>query len=199
LFTALNDETVIITTTNPSFTTYNSLEQIYSTTLQCPCSNKAISQQRFMSFSPTFHQICSSGFIDDAWIQLLNYRATDNYNNDWFTISSAQFQLLADLCDLVNKTINDAARRFLSQIFIASSVINQDDFNKQINASVNQFYQSTLYNFNIQKDIVYLIIQIDQFYMALSISGTDISDPNLILNINNVTDNYTIGNVCAIA
>jgi len=199
LFTALSDETVIITTTNPSFTTYNSLEQIYSTTLQCPCSNKAISQQRFMSFSPTFHQICSSGFIDDAWIQLLNYRATDNYNNDWFTISSAQFQLLADLCDLVNKTINDAARRFLSQIFIASSVINQDDFNKQINASVNQFYQSTLYNFNIQKDIVYLIIQIDQFYMALSISGTDISDPNLILNINNVTDNYTIGNVCAIA
>jgi len=199
LFTALNDETVIITTTNPSFTTYNSLEQIYSTTLQCPCSNKAISQQRFMSFSPTFHQICSSGFIGDAWIQLLNYRATDNYNNDWFTISSAQFQLLADLCDLVNKTINDAARRFLSQIFIASSVINQDDFNKQINASVNQFYQSTLYNFNIQKDIVYLIIQIDQFYMALSISGTDISDPNLILNINNVTDNYTIGNVCAIA
>lgn len=199
MFTALSDETVIITTTNPSFTTYNSLEQIYSTTLQCPCSNKAISQQRFMSFSPTFHQICSSGFIDDAWIQLLNYRATDNYNNDWFTISSAQFQLLADLCDLVNKTINDAARRFLSQIFIASSVINQDDFNKQINASVNQFYQSTLYNFNIQKDIVYLIIQIDQFYMALSISGTDISDPNLILNINNVTDNYTIGNVCAIA
>lgn len=198
LFTAFSNETVIITVSNLSFTTYKSLENIYSTTLQCPCANKTISQEIFLSFSPRFHQICSSGFVDDQWITLLKYRATISTDTDWFKKASAQFQLLTDLCDLANQTITNAVQRFYQQTFVTSSIMDETDFNKQINASVNQFYQSTLYNFNIQKDIVYLILQVDQFYMASPISGTSISYVDLIFNTINITDNSTTGYVCSV-
>lgn len=197
VFTALSNETVIITISNPSLATYNSLENIYSTTLHCPCANKTISQQIFLSFSPTFHQICSSGFVDDQWISLLKYRATISTETDWFKKAGAQFQLLADLCNLVNQTITNAVQRFSQQTFVTSSIIHQTDFNKQINATVNQFYQSILYNYDIQKDIVYLILQVDQFYMASGISGTSISYVDLIFKTNNITNNYTTGYVCS--
>lgn len=196
LFTTLRNETVIITVPKPSFTTYDSLESIHSTILRCPCSNKTITQQTFISFSPTFHQICSSSFVQGYWIRMLQDQSSPG-KNDWRNAAFIEFRLLSDICQLANRTINNAIDRFLSQEFIVSSVMNENEFEKQFNASINQFYQSTLYNFDIQKGITQLIMHINQFYLGSTSWGFSNTYADLFVNTaTNKTDNYTIGYVC---
>ncbi|UJR18709.1 hypothetical protein I4U23_005616 [Adineta vaga] len=182
LFTSLNSETLAITVPNVSMTDYDSLEMLYSHTLRCPCSNKAISYERFVSLSPRFHQLCSSGFIDTYWMYLLKIGYSPRFYNDWRNGAYQQFQLLFDFCKLANETIDDAMKRYLKRLFIVSSVMNKDDFNKQINSSLNQFYKSTAYNFGLMINVSQLLMQIDQLYTRAYGSGGHEVGTNLILN-----------------
>ncbi|UJR12721.1 hypothetical protein I4U23_016895 [Adineta vaga] len=174
LFTLLQRETVIKYESNPTIKTYNSLEIIYASTLRCPCSNKTISYKNFLYFSPVFHQICSSSFVQNGWIEMIKLNAGILSLDDWRNKAYPQFQILSDLCQLANKTIIDAIDRFLNQFFISSSLINENDFSKQLNTTLNLFYNSTVYNFIFLKDIVSLIMQVDQFYMGpMQITSSD--------------------------
>ena len=194
LLTVVSNEIMIITIPNPSIATYKSLKTIYSTALRCPCSNKTIPHQLFMSFSPTFHQICSSGFVHDVWITTLEHTANYFVRSDWRNKAFTQFQILSDLCQLSNKTIHDAVDRFLSQVFIASSMMNELDFHQQLNTSVNQFYQSALYNFDLQKDILQLIMQVNQFYTGTFAGDPEYFNTGLLIEmlINETNSNQTI-------
>ena len=116
---------------NPSLITYQSLESISSTTLQCPCANKTMPFGTFLSFSPVFHQICSSGFITNDWISHMMNNFLGSFSYDWRAKAYQQFQILSDLCQLANAVTNAAKNRFLSQFFVASSIMNEIDFNQQ--------------------------------------------------------------------
>ncbi|UJR19648.1 hypothetical protein I4U23_022782 [Adineta vaga] len=194
LSSSLRTEVVTIIIPNPLLTTYNSLEMKYSTTLRCPCANKTISYGRITSFSPIFHQICLSGFIQDTWIKEMiesTYKASKSY--DWRLKAYKEFQILSDFCHLANKTINAAIDRFLSQFFVASSVMNKINFEKQLDANINQVYQSIVYNFNLMKDIIQLIQQVNQFHDQMFSTGTAIYDSALAINVvENKTDDFPI-------
>ncbi|CAF0991108.1 unnamed protein product [Adineta steineri] len=184
LFTSLNSENVTITITNLSMTTYNDFEDQHYSTLRCPCSNKAISYKNFLSLSPRLHQICSSHFVHNHWINILRSRRKHFPLKDWRSQLYLQVQFLSDFCRLANKTIDDAVIRYLSQLFIVSSVMHETEFNKQVNASLNQFYQSTTYNFDVMTDVLRLLMQIDQLYIqsARIIYGR-VNDVNLISEV----------------
>ncbi|UJR17612.1 hypothetical protein I4U23_004508 [Adineta vaga] len=191
LFTSLNSEVVTITVPYPSLTTYRSLEMSYSTTLQCPCSNKTIPYRRFLSFSPVFHPICSSGFIHYDWIYLMEQSRNNEISYDWRNKAYIQFQLLADLCQLAKKTIDAVMERSLSQFFIASSITNEIDFNQQLYTFLDHIYQSTVYNFDLTKDIVQLTLQVNQFHVGIPKIWTIYGDPGLLINIiRNKTNHY---------
>lgn len=148
-----------------------------------------------MSFSPTFHQICSSSFVHEYWMRILQYQSPPS-NNDWTNRAFMEFQLLSNICQLAKRTINNAIKRFLSQPFIVSTVMNEINFERQFNASINQFYQATIYNFDIQKSIIELIMQIDQFYLGSTFWGSSNAYADLIVNtITNEANNYTVGYV----
>ncbi|CAF0862711.1 unnamed protein product [Adineta steineri] len=184
LFTSLNSENVTITITNLTMTTYNDLEDQHYSTLRCPCSNKAISYKNFLSLSPRLHQICSSHFVHNHWINILRSRRKHFPLKDWRSQLYLQVQFLSDFCRLANKTIDDAVIRYLSQLFIVSSVMHETEFNKQINASLNQFYQSTTYNFDVMTDVLRLLMQIDQLYVqSARILYGRVNDVNLISEV----------------
>ncbi|CAF1391349.1 unnamed protein product [Adineta ricciae] len=190
LFNSLNTEITIISISNPSLTSYNLLESKYSTTLQCPCGNQTIPYKTFLSISPIFHQICLSGFVTTDWIEeMINSMMTD-HTYDWRVNAYKQFQILSDLCQLANQTINIALNQFLLQSFISSSIINQMDLNTQIYTSLNQFYQSTTYNFALMKDIIQIIQQVNQFHEGILVQTQGLHpDPALTMNtMNNKSD-----------
>ncbi|CAF1134851.1 unnamed protein product [Adineta ricciae] len=164
LFNSLSTEIVTTTISNPSLTTYKSFESIYSTTLQCPCANKTMTFGTFLSFSPVFHQICSSGFVTDDWIYHMMNNILASFSIDWRAKAYQQFQILSDLCQLANTVINAAMNKFLSQFFVASSIMNEIDFNQQLYSYINQFYQSTTLNFVLMNDIIQLTQRIDQLH-----------------------------------
>ena len=197
LFVLLSKASVTALEPSPAFQTYNSLESIHSSTLRCPCSNKAIPYKNFLSFSPVFHSVCSSNFVHKYWIEILKVGRVYIVPNDWRKEAYVQFQILSDLCQLANKTIIDAIDRFANQFFIASSVLNKTNFAKQLDTTLDQFYQSTLHNFILLKDIASLIMQVDQFYMGDK-SSSDNHDV-LRLSINVTTDDtsdYQVAQVC---
>ncbi|CAF1165707.1 unnamed protein product [Adineta ricciae] len=186
LFTSLASETMTKIVSKPSLSTYNSLESIYSATLRCPCSKKAIPYQIFLTTSLRFHQICSSGFVQNDWIKILRNSGFSITESDWSNNVGTEFRVLSDFCQLANKTIEDATNRFLSQVYIASFAMNQHDFHRELSSIAKQFYQSTLYNFNSLKNFQQLIIQVDQFYQG-SIQASFIFYYNG-LTVNIITD-----------
>jgi hypothetical protein len=142
--------------------------------------------------------VCSSGFVQDPWLSTLEGLVMLWDPIDWRSRVFSYFQLLSDLCQLANKTTDDAIDRLLLQSFVASNVITKDDFERQLNVTLNQFYQSTTTYFDLLVETVHLLIQVDQPYMELLRLGFhEVLDPNIILNIiTNETNNHQSLQVC---
>ncbi|UJR17370.1 hypothetical protein I4U23_004265 [Adineta vaga] len=163
-FNQLRTYSITIHITNPTLDKFIELEKIYPSILRCPCKNTIASYRNFISISPTLHQVCKSSFVDDHWISLISV-LNPSIEFDWRFKAHAQFKLLSDLCRLANKTIDDAVNRFLAQSLIVSNVIADHDFNRQMNISLEQFFQSTTTYFRTLVDTVRLMMQVDQMYM----------------------------------
>ena len=169
-----------MTVLNPSVTTYKNLQILHPDTLKCPCSMTKITYETFISFSPMFHQVCSSDLVSNSWISLL--MATHNaFYMDWIGRAVHQFRLLSTICDLTNNTINNAVQQLIVRSLITSNVLTEADFNAQLNTTVEQFLQSIVTSFGLLVDTVRLFTQVDQPYkisdyqpMSLNLAANDI-------------------------
>lgn len=167
LFNAFKVEAIIQTVSNPSLITYNELHASYVDTLKCSCSVTAIPYEAFTSLSASLHQICSSDLVSDRWISILKSAVIIDYYDDWRNKAYSEFRLLSRLCQLADKTIDDAIHQFLFQYFIASNMITENDFNIQMNVTFSQFTNSLLTYFNALLDTVSLTNQVDQPLMGV--------------------------------
>ena len=156
----MRTQTRTITVSNPSLNTSNALEMAHPNTLKCPCTT--IPNRNFVTLSPIFHQVCSSDFVSAGWISLLMSIIYQSTSIDWRNQAGPQFQLLADLCHLAERTAEDAFERFLGQMFISSNVLMKSEFERQLNSTLEQFFQSTMIHFGQLVDIVDLRMQVDQ-------------------------------------
>lgn len=189
LFNSLTTTTTRTPVPNPSFDIYKEFQILYPKTFECPCSNRVIPYEPLISISPTLHQICSSDFITDRWLSIVA-NIYDHTPQDWRNRANGYFNLLSRICQLANNTINDSIRQFLLQSFILTNILSEVEFNAQINAILNEFFQTTIKSFISLIDIVHILTQIDQFYMgSISSEWDSIPDKNLIPNIS--IDNKT--------
>jgi hypothetical protein len=149
--------------------------------------------------SPTLHQVCSSDFVDDRWISILELSTTFWISIDWRNLAYTQFQLLSNLCQLANKTVNDSVSRFLLQSFVTSTTLTKTDFDTQLNATLNQFFQSTIVYFGLLLDTSHLLLQVDQPYTGSSYDYLHSLDPSLMTTLTtNETNNQQSLQVCLI-
>ena len=185
LFNSLNTEIISINVSNPSLNTYNNLESFYPYTLKCPCSRILIPYKKFVSFSPRFHQICSSDYIGDRWLLLLKKSFTPFTDDDWRNRGYYQFNLLSKFCQLSNETVENAIKEFLFESFILSNLLSKIEFNIQIEKILIQFFQSTIIYFENLIDAVDIHIQVDQPYM---IKFVEIGSKIDLFSIENQTD-----------
>ncbi|CAF1417855.1 unnamed protein product, partial [Adineta steineri] len=118
-----------------------------------------------MSLSPTLHQVCSSDFVHDDFMEAMSGKEpTFGSKSDWTDRAFSRFQLLMDLCRLANQTINATIDRFTMQFIVISNILSENDFNTQINVTLDQLYRSTVADFRFAVDIQRLFVQIDQPY-----------------------------------
>ncbi|CAF4111614.1 unnamed protein product [Rotaria sp. Silwood2] len=149
IFTGTSAQTRVVTVSSPSLTTFEQLSTDYPSTLSCPCSQISIPYDRFLAFSPEYHQVCSSKFVSDEWIlSLFSVTISDNYPLDFRLISSSQFQVLALFCRTANTTVLDAIEQFLSSEMISSNTLFRATFDIQIATQVEQLKSTTSIGFS---------------------------------------------------
>lgn len=130
---------------HPSLTTYLILNAKYGDALICPCTNIAIERHYFLTITPIFHQVCSSDFVEEPWLNYLRSASSRYVSTDFRFTGSVLFTILASFCRLANETINDSLPSFYSTQFVSSKVINQKHLNDEIE-SIIDLYVSTSSN-----------------------------------------------------
>ena len=185
-YTAFSTQMMNFVVPNPSLITFEQLQSVYSATLRCPCTNADILYREFISLTPIFHQVCSSGFVTDEWLEILrNSYVSFGIESDWRNQAFSQFELLSHLCQYADQTVNDALHRFLLGSFVTSNVLTATNFNTQINVIVEEFLQSLKY-FDFFVETTRLLTQIDQPFMGRTYPEYFQTDVNLFSAVSTI-------------
>ncbi|CAF3777105.1 unnamed protein product [Rotaria sordida] len=69
VYTLLSVQTISQIVESPTQEQYEKLFEQYNQTLQCPCTVVSIPYEEFLQVTPTYHQVCSSDFVQPWWYQ----------------------------------------------------------------------------------------------------------------------------------
>jgi len=140
----------------PTFEQYEQLILSYPKTLTCSCEFISINYEKFLHIEYTLHQVCSSMFVTQEWIDYLSrpFGNAPIYYLDFQFIGTYTFQALDAFCELVDQTINASLTQFYSNQYVSTTVTSSGLFRSQIQASIRQFKLSTTNNFLRSFDII---------------------------------------------
>jgi hypothetical protein len=185
LYTSLESVTKTVNVKTPTLAQYSQLYATYPETLTCPCTTISVNYGKFLHVEYSFHQVCSSIFVTENWI---NYLATllefgPLYANDFRVSGTFTFQALGALCDLVNRTVSDSLTRFYSSQYVSAFVTPSELFQSQAQSLFLQFISTTTNEFLISVDMIRGITQSNALFSELG--------SNYYLLLSNV-DGYVI-------
>lgn len=167
----------------PSELQFKELDKTYSSDLYCPCSTVSMDYSSFITIKPSFHQVCTSDLISDAWIAYM--RGDDTYFDSMpiFQYQNSgvfHFQLLAMFCQYAQQTVDVSIETFLQTRFLSSQVISQNRFEAQINSSINDWKSQTLGQF----------LQAIEMFLAIS-KGNQLMSEQFVYYIDRIDSNDT--------
>ncbi|CAF1157256.1 unnamed protein product, partial [Didymodactylos carnosus] len=147
LYASLEQEVLTKRVQQPSFTDYTELNQYYKQTLVCPCSTISVLYEKFISFQPTYHQICHSDFVNEQWIKYSYLR--QETRGPFFDLLIAQlFQTLSTFCLLSKQIITDERLSFNSITFITGTLIPEQTFSQQALGFISTFQEKIKSSFS---------------------------------------------------
>ena len=133
---SLSVQATKFTLPHPTETQFKTL----SVDAQCPCSHISISYEQFTSVKAIFHQVCSSDFVSDQWIEAIFYgsNSTYFYGGDFQAIGSGLFRALASFCHFSKTTVRQNLASFNATSFISPQVLSKVALESEVNASIEQ-------------------------------------------------------------
>ena len=167
-YTGLSNQTQTSTVSAPSPATFEKLFTNYPLTLFCPCSRISIPYERFVTFHPQYHQVCSSKFVDQQWIASMFRVGTSNtYPLDYRLFASSHFQVLALLCHAANRSITDMLKGFAASQMISTQVLSSAAFEIELATHIAQLKLSTIAEMNRLDQLVSLLSNQNHLVSAL--------------------------------
>lgn len=150
IYTSLSVEIASETVSMPTQAQYEQLAKSDFITFQCPCTQISIRQKQFTSIDTSFHQICSSNFVKDLW---LDYLFGDSFwykyhTSDLRVRGTAYFTLLSTLCTLSRTIIDNAVQQFLAEAFISAQVSSELEFRSKMTDIIQAFKKKTSAGFS---------------------------------------------------
>ncbi|CAF1377883.1 unnamed protein product [Adineta steineri] len=117
----------------PSHKRFSQLIRKYPSTLHCPCSKSSTNYDKFVTIKVNFHQVCSSEFIQQAWIDKLFTKKNISIESiDDVRITLSFFwQTIAGLCIASNKSWNAVLANFGATSFITPTAIAEQVIRSQ--------------------------------------------------------------------
>ncbi|CAF1587064.1 unnamed protein product, partial [Adineta steineri] len=100
-YNSLIHVTMIGNINSPDLAQYLDLYSQYPQTLTCPCTDITIKYEEFLEIDYTLHQLCSSTFVTDDWLDYLDEADTDDvsYIADIRVSGISMFQALKTFCE----------------------------------------------------------------------------------------------------
>ena len=131
--------TVNKTEYQPSHTRFSYLSNKYPTTLSCPCSTIGIAYNTFVTTDARFHQICSSQFVQQTWIDLVFVQQeSGSLISDDFRLSISFFwQVIAGLCKISNTTWYDVVASFNATLTFNPVAISEQTIQATAKTTLN--------------------------------------------------------------
>jgi hypothetical protein len=137
-------ETYQFEVNHPSLGTYLKLQQLYGTSLKCPCNQISASTNSFVEVILEYHDICANEFVSQEWIDLLFDNATSMlYAVDIRATASNQFQVLRELCIWLKTTISNSIQTFYTEKLVSANLLSEELFTAQVDAMVQDFLTGT--------------------------------------------------------
>lgn len=165
LFYLLNGQMTTGAVSYPSLIEYKHLQSLYSDSLKCPCSNVSLPFAHFVSLDPRLHNVCYGDFVGDDWSRMLTELGENIIaytSEDIVGLGKRHFQLLSSICQLANRTIDDALRRLASQSLVTLHTLTEFEFEVQLNSTLKLLIQSLTVQFALIIDAAHLFTQVDQ-------------------------------------
>ncbi|UJR12169.1 hypothetical protein I4U23_016346 [Adineta vaga] len=163
VYLSLDRQTKIITIDNPTQNQYEQLTNNSFDNLECPCSHISIKYNKFISLQPTYHQICSSIFVSELWLDNTYWNDPAGDHSDNFKqISSSFFYFLSILCDTTYDTVINSLIIFNDNEYLTSEVISSDIFNSEITLYIKSFESTTQGLFRLRINLIRRILSGNQ-------------------------------------
>ena len=163
LYTSLSNLTQTVRVSQPTPSLFSQLSASYPQTLNCPCANFSLNYGTFISFNPTYHQLCQSSLITLEWIKTFGYSEDTgaseytgvgtNYFyrtliDDYRTTGGVAFQFLANLCQLASESVNAGLLTFNSTKFLTTKLISLSQFEMETSLFIQTLKTHTVNSFN---------------------------------------------------
>ena len=130
---------------SPSMTRFQYLARKYPDTLQCPCSKAGIVYNKFLSTHVRFHQVCSSRFVTQSWINAAfaashSFLSTGDHFRDTLTFF---WQTVASLCQSSNQTWDGAMSDFGASYILSPKALTEEQIRSQADSDLRNHIAST--------------------------------------------------------
>lgn len=169
IYLCMMHSTRTITIETPTYDDYSHLYAEQSDTLICPCSKISIDYGQLVQIRTTPHQVCSSEFITDDWIEYLKQAMIQGhrYFLEDFRISGISlFQGLRSFCQMTNRTIHDSLVRFYANQYVTTTVISTDLFKIQMQLFFDQYVSSTTNHLRFSLELTRNMIHVNGLWSA---------------------------------
>ncbi|CAF1024292.1 unnamed protein product [Adineta steineri] len=159
LYSTYTTQLITVEINKPTYSTYKSLSLNYSQSLQCFCSDISIPYKSFLTIKPRFHDLCSSQFVSQDWINYLYGEGNLVYRYSFIDFRASavgQFQLLTSLCEISQETINTSLVQLLTSDYNDRQLLSEQRLDQLIQTQINQFQlvtpNSLLNNLNLIRE-----------------------------------------------
>ena len=172
VYTCLDVQTESVTVPQPMKTAYDRLLSRYADTLECPCAKVSIHFGSFVQVAPVFHQVCSSAFVSQEWLDFaFGANATFIWPMDVRTSMSAMWQLIAAFCQSSNSTLADALAEFANTPLISSTILPEEQLQAKIQATLDLVLQTSTETLIRSITIAHRMMQANAYTTGLSINS----------------------------
>jgi len=167
LYASLSIQSVKVSVSKPNLNQYEDLLAKYSNNIQCSCQNTSILYKQFIDIQLTYHEICSSDFVSERWLEFLyEYNMSYYFQLDFRHSATAFFQSLQTLCQQAQQTINDNLEEFYSTKLIAIELLTNETFVIQTNVLLDVFNRTISKSFPDLVDLFRNMILGNQLFSA---------------------------------
>ncbi|CAF1489091.1 unnamed protein product [Adineta steineri] len=164
----LLEQSMMVTIPNPTKEQFERLP----INAKCSCSDISISYGKFMSLNTSFHQVCSSDFVTDRWLNAINSKTNTTYFafRDFRRFGNAQFQALAAYCHLSKSYTDQSVYAVFQSALLSPQILSNTSLRAHINAAIEQFKLKTPNIFNIQQKLIIKMTIVNELMPAVQTS-----------------------------